>query len=374
MRLQLSYGILAVVLAQTTVFGWSNKEHMQLTRIAASRLIADEKTPPVMRDWLRKGLTAPTDMAAEKQWFMTKRIGIIIRTADPLPYWAGMPDMTAMTDLPSKKIEPWGVHERLLHYVDLEFFMADADRRVYRHDLSNKPRLDDIPDNPGDPRWARAGMLPFRVRECYQKLVTAIRDGKLVDTPGRYPRDEHAVRWAGCLAHYVADNTQPQHATVDYKSSMYFADQRKAPNVHSEMEYRMCDDDQDDYADLRTEFWPMFEKALSEIHDPIETKDLFRATLEVSMISYDALPMIGQAAMAAAGQAGTPLRPEGPAGDFDTRVFFRHKGVFRGREMTVMEMKAVQTAWAVKRIERVWLAAWAEATSAPTTLPADNAR
>lgn len=359
MRFHLSYGLLLVLLAPTSTFAWSNKEHMQLTRIAAYRLIASDNTPPAMKDWLRKGLGTPMDLAAEKQWFMTERIGIIVRTTDPLAYWAAMPDMMVMADLPSKKIEPWGVHERLLHYVDLEFFQADAARRAYKHDLSNKPKIDDIPDDPKDPRWAKAGMLPFRVRECHQKLVAAIRAGKLADTPGQYPRDEHAIKWAGYLAHYVGDNTQPQHATVDYKSASYFADQRKAPNVHSEMEYRMCDDDEDDYADLRGEFWPLFEKALTEVKDTVETKDPFRATLEVSMISYDALPMIGQAAVAAAAAAKPAAGEDGKA--FDTRVFFRHKGTFQGREMSVMEMKAIQTAWAVKRIERAWLAAWDEA-------------
>ena len=32
---------------------WSNKEHIQLTRIAASRLIADPATPEPMRQWLK---------------------------------------------------------------------------------------------------------------------------------------------------------------------------------------------------------------------------------------------------------------------------------------------------------------------------------
>ena len=80
-----------------------------------------------------------------------------------------------------------------------------------------------------DPRYQQAGMLPFRVEECYGKLVEQIRAGRLSDKPGQFPRDEHAAKWAGYLAHYVADNTQPQHATIDYKSQTYFADKRNAP-------------------------------------------------------------------------------------------------------------------------------------------------
>lgn len=357
--------LLASLLCSAPALGWSNKEHMQFARLAANRLMADPKTPPDMKAWLLAGVGRPTDMAAEMERFMTERVGLIVKTADPLPYWAAMPDMMVMADNPSKKVEAWGVHERLLHYVDVEFFVPDEAKRSYAHDLSHKPTLADFPDDPRDARWQRAGMLPFRVRECHQKLVAALRAGRLADEPGRYPRDEHAHKWAGYLAHYAADNTQPQHATVDFKSAAYFADKRKAPNVHAEVEYRMADDEDEEYADLRAEFWPLFEKALAESKDPVESSDPFRGTLETALIAYDALPLIGTAAMAAAKQGGTPEKPEGAAETFDTRVFFRFKGKCRGGETTVMEMKARHTAWAVRRIERLWLAAWEESQRPP---------
>ena len=354
--------LLLAALCPAPAAAWSNKEHMQFARLAANRLIADPNTPPAMKAWLLAGLAGrQTDMAAEKQWFLTERVGLIVRATDPLPYWAAMPDMMVMADAEYKKVDAWGVHERLLHFVDIEYFVPDEAKRAYAHDLSHKPKVTDFPDDPKDARWQRAGMLPFRVRECHQKLVAAIRAGRLADEAGKYPRDEHAHKWAGYLAHYAADNTQPHHATIDYQSAAYFADKRRAPKVHPEMEYRMADDDHDDYADLRAEFWPLFERALADVKDPVATADPFRATLEVALIAYDALPLIGTAAMAAAKQGGTPEKPEGPAGAFDTRAFFRFKGNCRGEEMTVMQMKARHTAWAVKRIERLWLAAWIEA-------------
>src|SRR3954470_16497426 len=101
----------------SSALGWSNKEHMQLTRIAAERLIVDAKTPPEMKAWLRRGVLQPLDMQTEREWFLKERIGLIVRTTDPLPYWATMPDMVALTDQDYKKQEPWGVHERLLHYI-----------------------------------------------------------------------------------------------------------------------------------------------------------------------------------------------------------------------------------------------------------------
>lgn len=353
--------LLSLVLAcGRDAHAWSNKEHIQLTRIAAQRLIDDPETPVAMRQWLRAAVPNRPDMAGERDYFLHKRIGIFPRDIDGIPYWATAPDMAALSS--QDKIEPYGVTERLLHYIDVEFFMPEDTRRVYAHDLSNKPKLADFPRDVGFVRYQRAGMLPFRVEESYRELVKALKAGRLTDEPGKFPRDEHAAKWAGYLAHYAADNTQPQHATVDYKSAAYFADKRKAPNVHAEMEYRMCDDEDTDHMDLRKEFWPLFEKALAEFKDPIQTRDPWTATIEVALISYDALPLIGEAAMAAAKQGGTPTKPEGPAAEtFDTAVFFRHKGKVRDREMTVMQMKAEQTAWAVHRIMRLWRQAWEEA-------------
>jgi hypothetical protein len=344
--------------------GWGTKEHIQLTRIAAERLIDDPSTPAQMKQWLRMILPEQLDMEAERQWFMNQRQGIVPRGVDSLCYWCGMPDVTIQMEPrgQEKKIAPFGVSERLLHYIDLEMFVSGNQKREYRHDLSGKPKLADIPRDMKDERYLQAGMLPFRVVDCYEELVKQLSAGRLSDKPGQYPRDEHAAKWAGYLAHYLEDNTQPQHATIDYKSATYFANKRKAPNVHAQVEYEMVDDEFDDHMELRKEYWPAFAKALDEVKDPIETKDLWQATCEVSLASYDALPMIGVAAMAAAKQGGTPEKPEGDvSNEFNTEVFFHSTGKYNGREMTVLEMKAYQQAWAVKRVEKMLRQAWDEA-------------
>ena len=41
-----------LLLVTAPAFGWGTKEHVQLTRIAANRLIADPSTPPAMKKWL----------------------------------------------------------------------------------------------------------------------------------------------------------------------------------------------------------------------------------------------------------------------------------------------------------------------------------
>jgi hypothetical protein len=354
-----------ILLFASIAHGWGTKEHIQLTRIAVQRLIDDASTPAAMKQWLRDATPERLDMEAERQWFMNQRQGIVPRGVDGLPFWSVIPDTNVLMEgREEKKIEPFGVSERLLHYIDLELFLKGDAKREYRHDLSGKPAAGDIPRNMKDPRYAQAGMLPFRVEDCYRKLVEQLRAGRLVDRPGQLPRDEHATRWAGFLAHYLADNTQPQHATIDYKSATYFTERRKAPNVHAQVEYMMADDDKQDHMKLREEYWAALVKAIEQMNDPVKTDDLFEATVEVALASYDALPLIGEAAMKAAGQGGTPEKPAGAASDqFDTPAFFHYRGKVRGQDMTVLEMKAAQQAWAIKRMQRVWLKAWNEAHS-----------
>ena len=60
---------------------------------------------------------------------MTARVGLVPRGVEGLTYWAVVPDVLAMTGGSGeneKKVEPFGVPERLLHYVDLEFFVRYA--------------------------------------------------------------------------------------------------------------------------------------------------------------------------------------------------------------------------------------------------------
>jgi hypothetical protein len=352
----LALAVVAVLALTFPASGWSNKEHLQLTRIAALRLVNAPDTPADMKAWLREAMPDLSDMESEKQFFLTARVGPYPVGARGLGFWACVPDLDVATAKPGRedKIEPFGAPERLMHYIDIEFFNPDEAKRVYADDLSTKPTVDDVPRDYKDPRWQRAGYLPFRVEQCYGELVKQLKAGRLASKPGQFPRDEHAMKWSGFLAHYVEDNTQPQHATIDFQSKTYFKNKRGAPNVHADMEYGLVDGEKDDYMPVRAQLWSDFVKALGEVKDPVQTDDLFRATVEVSLISYDALPMIGRAAVAAYGSDREP-------GEFDAAKFASFKGKYLGREMTVSEMKAHQLAWAVKRVERVWVRAWKEA-------------
>jgi hypothetical protein len=340
--------LLSLALAWTSLpcFAWSNKEHIQLTRIAVERLVADPSTPDAFRQWLRQVTPGLMDMAGEERFFLHQTVGESARGYQGLLHWATRPDDLAAHER-NLLVKPFGVPERKLHFVDLELLLPAGHRRGYRDDLSAKPPLEDIPPDINDPRWKEAGMLPFRVRQCYQRLVECFRDDKL--HLAHEGDDDHAIRWAGYLAHYLEDNTQPQHATVDYKSQSYFADRRHAPNVHAEMEYRMVDEGRGEFLQLRKEFWPLFVAAL-DLPDPIRTNDPWRATLEVSLLSYDALPLIGHAAKQATNADNT----------LNTVEFFHFQGQLHGHPATVLPMKAHQTAWAVLRVQRLLLSAWAE--------------
>ena len=356
-----------VCLAAPTASAWSTKEHILLTRLAASRLLADPGTPKEMKAWLRDAAPNLPDDEGNRAFLLHARVGIFPRNVDGIPYWAVIPDLEALINSAApgrgRVVEPFGVGERLLHFVDVELFMPDESRRRYAPDLSNKPKLADIPRDPADPRFQRAGMLPFRVEQCYEKLVEAVRAGRLNDKPGQFPRDEHAAKWAGYLAHYVQDNTQPHHATVDYKSASYFADPLSAPNVHADMEFRLVDDEFRDYPELRRAFWEALTHALDTTKDTVGTEgDLFRQTLEVSLASYDALPLIGQAAAAAYGASAIDGGRPKPS-EFDANTFFGFRGTYQGAELSLLELKARQMAWAVRRTEQLWLRAWREATA-----------
>src|SRR5258705_1722176 len=105
---------------------WSHKEHIQLTRIAAQRLIANPTTPPAMKAWLQRGIAnGPQNLEEEKDYLLHKHIGLIPRSVDGLPMWATIPDALSQIDRAQKPLEPFGGCQRRLHYLDVERFMQD---------------------------------------------------------------------------------------------------------------------------------------------------------------------------------------------------------------------------------------------------------
>ena len=341
----------ALILGITTdARAWGYKEHIQLTRIAASRLMLDPATPIAMRQWLKNNCAILHDMSAEQDWFMHESVGEDPSKYRDLLWWACMPDLQTKLMPRDDKLPYLPAHERLMHYVDLEMFLPEGVSRTYRDDLTARSPIDSFPRDPNDPRYQQAGLLPFAVEYSYQQLVLALKEDRLTTDPAKPQDDNHAVKWAGYLAHYVQDNTQPHHATEDFRSFSYFPNVQTKPNVHAEMEWKMADDAKNPFTALRTAYFPLFDQALRTAANPSITDDLFVSTLEVAAKSYEALHLIGRAAQRA-----------NKTGSFDTEVFFNFEGKVGEQSMTVMQLKARQQAWAVIRTEYLLRRAWREA-------------
>src|SRR5690606_23620089 len=112
------FAAVVLLLAMTAAaWGWSTKEHILITRLAAARLLADPQTPPAMKQWLQQ--IAPGDLSepALRAFYLESRQGIWPRGIDGVAYWAVVPDLEAL-QRSRQQVEPFGVHERLLHYLD----------------------------------------------------------------------------------------------------------------------------------------------------------------------------------------------------------------------------------------------------------------
>lgn len=357
---------LALLWMSSQVFAWGTKEHILLTRLAVLEILDDPTAPDGLKTFLRQATPDLTDRAGAKTMFLTARFGAEPKDLKGLSFWVVEPDIRANGDRESK-VEPFGVPERALHFIDLEYLHEPGPKRAYQHDLSSKFDIAHAPRDLNDPRYRAAGFLPFAVERAYGKLVDAIKADRLHPAPAGDKDDDYALRWAGFLAHYVQDNLQPQHATADYRSRSYFADKRKAPNVHAEVEWRMNDDEKDEFPTLRADYWSALEASLETLK-PGTIKlsdDLWLETMQTASTSYDHLPLIGLAAMHASGQAGTPEAPTGPVGELDTEKFFRFGADTPTGRLSVLKMKANQQALAIRRTAAILRKAWQQAHPAP---------
>jgi hypothetical protein len=354
---------------------WSYKEHVQLTRITTMRLLADDKAPARMKEWLRESVPVLTSMDAEKQFLLDTPIGPNPDRARHglagLTWWVCVPDLESnRRDGP--KIPPFNQHERLNHFFEVELFIPGTGVKQFKSDLSNKPQFADIPLDANDPRWQQAGYLPLATEYAYRNFIRTIRAGKLLPDPKQPDDTDHAQRWAGYLLHYTQDATQPMHASLDYKAASAFPRGLKnAPNVHAEFEWKLVDDPDQPLSALRADYWQAFTSALEFGSDPIVDEKPFDATVRTALASYDAMPLLVDAARSALRDPAlrdpalrdpaTTQPTTRPRPGFDTEAFYRHRGRVREMELAVYEMKAIQHALAVKRGEALLRQAWVEA-------------
>ena len=295
---------------------WSVKEHVMLTEVAATRIIADPSTPDGLRSFLSGALARTPTLDEQRHYYADVRVASEGDRAPTLEWHATAPDLVG-PDAMSR----WGVPLKKLHFVDLELFHPKV--QTYQRDLSALPAWNDLPRDPADPRWAKAGMVPFGVEDAVARMTEALARGDAV----------HAIEAAGELAHYAQDNTQPHHATVDFRSLSYF--KGKGPDVHAAMESLGSEFGLS--PERRLVVFDAFVAALDGPFPPVSS-DPWRATVEVARESYRCLPTIGEDAVASTAN-----------GVLDIERFYAGP---------VLTLKAHQLAWAVRRTETLWISAW----------------
>ncbi len=352
-------------------FGWAHQGHILITRLAALRIINDPTAPQGLRDFLKANM--PYTMDDCKDLATVEIVGGSpggTKFDHGLDHWVTMPDQLrdAKKYPEAQHVEPYGVPEGSLHFLDMEDFSPDG---IYKDDLSGKPDITKIPRDLTDPRWKLGGFVPLRIEEMYHRLAAAIGSGDTVAQPDK------AAEYAGFLAHYTEDCTQPHHSTVDFKSITYLAGRiKELPNVpkadrtlaairlprsidpHGDIEYQLYEDAKPPRDEYRKEFWADLTADIDRLAkerngDPsitAENFDPFMWTLQNLSDGYDYLPFVGRAAQAAYA-----------SGKFDPTAYFPHEGETHGQKMTIIELIALRNAKAVLDVDKIWRLAWDEA-------------
>ena len=101
-----------VLLCDSSARAWSGKEHIQLTRIAFERLLADPATPQSLKDWIKQISPHLYDMKQEEAFYKTAHIGNTDgKDLTGIEYWVVAPDIHAQKDPKGTLIQPFGVAE-----------------------------------------------------------------------------------------------------------------------------------------------------------------------------------------------------------------------------------------------------------------------
>jgi hypothetical protein len=350
------------------VQAWGHQGHILITRLAALQIINDPAAPTGLKDFLKTNMKY--DLDACRKLAEDEDVG-----ADAENYQVGLdgactwPDRIIPTKEGKETIEPYGAPEAKMHFTDLEWLGKDP---VYKPDLSNLPKLSEIPRDMKDPRWKMAGYVPFRVDEMYRKVVGDF---------GTSPLDNaKTLKDVGYLVHYIEDSHQPLHATIDYKSYSYLAGKVKAVhkvvktlsdgtvsvdytvdrkdsrkiNPHGDLEFQLFANTQEPRKTFREEFWKELtarvEKKEKEEKMPETKLGTFDRTYEILADSYQYLPAIGKASIAAYA-----------TGEFNPQAFFTSEDTVNGEKMDIVQLIAERNAQAVVEVERTLRQAWAEA-------------
>lgn len=367
----LAFGLLFFAMVSSS-FGWAHQGHIIITRLAALEIINDPAAPQGLKDFLQANMPHTLDQCqalAEKE-IVGGHPEDKPEHNQGLDKWCTMPDQIRSLPEGQVKIEPFGVGEASMHFLDMEAF---GPQLFYKDDLSCKPDIATIPHDPKDPRWKLGGFAPLRIEQEWGRLRDAIGNGNAVAQP------DDALKLAGFLAHYLEDITQPHHSTVDYKSLTYLCGHLagmppvatpenlhllRAPqgiDPHGDIEFQLFQNADKPRAGFRVQYWKSLQDDLKttvgRLPDEGKPYDPYHLALQTLSDSYDCLPFVGRATQAAY-----------VSGNFDPVAYFGFAGEARGQTITMIELIAQRNATAVRSVEHAWREAWAAAH----TLKAEN--
>lgn len=177
----------SVSVLNTDAFAWGERGHDLIARVAA-RLVAQRSSEPT--------LVAP---------FIAKE--------HMLGHLANVPDIL-FRDLPEAK----GV-EGPTHYFDSEYVFATPTVQGFPVAIADAVKMS---EDHGKNLFDHVGTAPWRISQLFYLYVAALKSAKPADPAKPLSRAEleeavnRALLYAGVMAHYVGDLSQPLHTTVDY--------------------------------------------------------------------------------------------------------------------------------------------------------------
>ena len=176
--------VLLPLLVVQPAFGWGSDGHMLINRLAGAALPAD--VPAFLR--------SPA-------------------AVDALEYYGPEPDRWRSSAEPELNAAQAPEHFLDLEYADLA---GPLPKRRYDYVRALAVAQAKHPDIVLTPE--KTGMQPYVTTEVYERLKSAMRDyrGLLAAKKDTKPVEAEIVFLAGWLGHYVADGSQPLHASIQY--------------------------------------------------------------------------------------------------------------------------------------------------------------
>lgn len=323
---------------------WSRKGHILIIRSAAKLLADDPTTPPALRALLLEGLGDPAKIDTIEAFVLAEPYAKVAGNLDPgLESFSYRPDDLAPKRSP---VPIFNNTEDRMHYLNLERFHPDPERRKYAPDNSNKPSLSDLPRDWKDERYAVGGFVPFRVEQAYDSLVKSLATDS---------SNEQIFLWMGFLSHYATDAFQPYHATLNFAGLLCPANQRREKAdryiTHAEFEETIFSDESPAVKpEMLTAFWNQYKETLAAgASRPAQRLDPYVSTQEALSSSYDLLPFLCNA------------QEDALKTSFDRHAWFAHAGQVGGRSFTTAQLQGHRMALATLAARVLIRQAWDDA-------------